>query len=307
MPGGGRRIGQHQRVVPGQRVGFVVEPRTVVAGAEHRFVVRPLEAHVQVVGAGPVGQRDLVVVAEPEACPPRQLPRVLRRREAAGEVDVGRRCGADAKRADLAALAQVELRRDRWVDVEVRLALRVVVQQQHPRSALDERGARIDAVELRDLVKESVDFEEADPFVGAAVALVAPADVVGAEAAVPVGRFVQHASLREQQPVAKVLVALPARRVARDAAHTTGELEHVRAGLEQTRRVFGERTRASPPAARLVGGGGLVCGGGGGWVLGVAAPACASGRRPAAPGRRATASGPHTRERNSRIRVALTA
>ena len=67
-------IGQHQRVVPGQRVGFVVEPRTVVAGAEHRLVIRPLKAHVHVVGARPVGQRDLVVVAEPEARPPRNSP-----------------------------------------------------------------------------------------------------------------------------------------------------------------------------------------------------------------------------------------
>ena len=154
---------------------------------------------------------------------------------------MARRCGADAKRADLAALAQVELRRDRWVSVEVLRALCVVVQQKYPVSALDERRACIDAVELRDLIKESVDFEEADPFVAADVTLVAPADVVGAEAAVPVGRFMQHAPLREQQPVAKILVSLPASRVARDAADATGELEHVPAGREQAPRFFGQR------------------------------------------------------------------
>ena len=54
--------------------------------------------------------------------------------------------------------------------VEVRRPLRVVVQHKNPVSGLDERGAGIDAVELRDLIEESVDFEEADPFVAAGYA-----------------------------------------------------------------------------------------------------------------------------------------
>ena len=138
--------------------------------------------------------------------------------------------------------------------------MRVVVQHKHPVSGLDERGAGIDAVELRDLIEESVDFEEADPFVAADIALVAPADVVGAEAAVPVGGFMQHASLREQQPVAEVLVALPARRVARRRCS-----HDPRAGTCSTWARTGSSClrppdRASQPAARPdLDGGGLVC------------------------------------------------
>ena len=78
----------------------------------------------------------------PKLDAPRQLAGVLRRREPAGDVELRRRRGAHANGADVAALAQIELRRNPQVGVEVLLLLRFIGQHQHPFAHGRERGAR---------------------------------------------------------------------------------------------------------------------------------------------------------------------
>ena len=108
-----RRVVDAQRAVPGERGREIVEPRSAVGDAQHALLVRPLGADREVVGPRLVGQRHLDVVAEAEAGAKRQLAAVLLRGEARRHVERRPRRGDDVDAADVAPLAQVELRRDR--------------------------------------------------------------------------------------------------------------------------------------------------------------------------------------------------
>ena len=115
-PAGRRR--QAQRAVPNQRVVLIVEPRAGVGDAQHVALVVPLGADREVVGARAVGQRHLDVVAEAEAGAPRQLAGVLLRRERRRQVELLRRRELDVEPADVPALAEIELGRERHVEVQ---------------------------------------------------------------------------------------------------------------------------------------------------------------------------------------------
>ena len=151
--------------------------------------VRPLGADGEVVGARVVGQRHLDVVAEAEAGAPRQLAAVLLRGEAGRDVEVRLRRRDHVDAADVAPLAQIELRRERDVGVELGLpvldrALRRVVEHQRAAAARIRRH-RVDAVELRDLLPAAGERQLADPVVARRELLIAVADVVGARVEVP--------------------------------------------------------------------------------------------------------------------------
>ena len=149
------RVGQVQRVVPRQGVVEVLEPGAGVSGPNHAALVRPGGADVHVVRPRVVGQRDLVVVREPEAGPPRQLTGMLRRREAAGDVDLGGRGRAGAHGADVPPFSKVELRGNRRIDVEVLRGLRVVGEHEYALPLRGEGRLGVDAVELGNLIPGS--------------------------------------------------------------------------------------------------------------------------------------------------------
>ena len=120
-PGAPDDVVEAERAVPDERVGEIVEPRSAVGDAQHVLRVRPLGADREVVGPRVVGQRHLDVVAEAEAGAPRQLAAVLLRGEAGRDVELRRRRGDDVDAPDVAPLAQLELRRDRDVGVQIGL------------------------------------------------------------------------------------------------------------------------------------------------------------------------------------------
>ena len=255
------RVVDAQRAVPDERVGEIVEPRSAVGDAQHVLRVRPLGADGEVVGARVVGQRHLDVVAEAEAGAPRQLAAVLLRGEAGRDVELRRRRGDDLDAPDVAPLAQIELRRDRGVGVEARSvlggALRRIVEQQRAAAARIGRH-RVHAVELRDLLPAPDDRQLADAVVVGEVLLIAPADVVRArvEGVGAVGLRERIAEAGEEQPVADVLVALKARRVAVDAGHAAadeelpvGQREQAARARSRPARRPAERRPAAPACA----------------------------------------------------------
>ncbi len=211
-------------------VGEVVEPRSAVGDAQHVLRVRPLGADGEVVGARVVGQRHLDVVAEAEAGTERQLAAVLLRGEAGRDVELRRRRGLDLDAPDVAPLEQIELRCDRGVGAEARSALGGALRRvvEHQRAAAARIGRlRVHAVELRDLLPAPDHRHPADAVVLGEVLLIAPADVVRArvEGVGAVGLRERIAEAGEEQPVADVLVALKARRVAVDAGHAAADEE----------------------------------------------------------------------------------
>ena len=219
-----------QRAVPDERRREVVEPRSAVGDAQHVLRVRPLGADGEVVGARVVGQRHLDVVAEAEAGAEGQLAAVLLRREAGRHVELRRRRRDDVDAADVAPLAQLELRRDRGVGAEARSALGGALRRivEHQRAAGARVGRRrVDAVELRDLLVAPGERQLPDAVVVGEVLLIATADIVRArvEGVGAVGLRERIAEAGEEQPVADVLVALKARRVAVDAAHAAADEE----------------------------------------------------------------------------------
>ena len=240
------RVVEAERAVPGQRRRDVLEPGAAVGDAQHVARVRPLGADGEVVGARIVGERHLDVVAEAEAGPPGQLAAVLLRREAGRDVEVRLRRRDHVDTADVAPLAQFERRRQRDVSVELGLiavldrALRRVVEHQRAAGARIRRH-RIDAVELRDLLPAAAERQLADPVVTPHELLVAVADVLGARVEVPrtVRLGERVAEVREQQPVALVLVALVARRIAVHAREAAADEEFARGRLEETARRVG--------------------------------------------------------------------
>ena len=252
------RVVDAQRAVPDERVGEVVEPRSAVGDAQHVLRVRPLGADGEVVGARVVGQRHLDVVAEAEAGAERQLAAVLLRGEAGRDVEVRLRRGLDLDAPDVAPLEQIELRCDRGVGAEARSALGGALRRvvEHQRAAAARIGRhRVHAVELRDLLPAPDHRHPADAVVLGEVLLIAPADVVRArvEGVGAVGLRERIAEAGEEQPVADVLVALKARRVAVDAAHAgadeelpVGQREQAALGLGLFRR---GRLAARRPAA----------------------------------------------------------
>ena len=119
-------------------------------------------------------------------------------------------------------------------------ALRRVVEQQRAAGARIRRH-RIDAVELRNLLPAAAERQLADPAVTPHELLVAVADVLGARVEVPrtVRLGERVAEVREQQPVALVLVALVARRIAVHAREAAPDEEFARGRLEETARRVG--------------------------------------------------------------------
>ncbi len=244
-----RRVVEAQRAVPDERVGEIVEPRSAVGDAQHALRVRPLGADREVVGARVVGQRHLDVVAEAEAGAPRQLAAVLLRREVGRHVEFQRRRGDEIDASDVAPLAQIELRRDREVGVEARSALGGALRRiiEHQRAADARVGRhRVHAVELRDLLVAPGDRQLPGAVVVGEVLLIAPAEIVRArvEGVGAVGLRERIAEAGEEQPVADVLVALKARRVAVDAGHAAADEELPVGQLEQAaRRIVGRGWR----------------------------------------------------------------
>ena len=119
-------------------------------------------------------------------------------------------------------------------------ALRRVVEHQRAAGARIRRH-RIDAVELRNLLPAAAERQLADPVVTPHELLVAVADVLGARVEVPrtVRLGERVAEVREQQPVALVLVALVARRIAVHAREAAPDEEFARGRLEETARRVG--------------------------------------------------------------------
>ena len=242
-------IVQVERAVPDQRRREVVEPRPAVGDAQHVARVRPLGAEGEVVRARIVGESHFDVIAEAEAGPPGQLAAVLLRGVAGRYVEVRLRRRDHLDAADVAPLAQLELRRERDVGVEIGLAvldraLRCVVEHQRAAAARIRRH-RINAVELRNLLPAAAERQLADPAVSPHELLVAVADVLGARVEIPrtVRLDERIAEVREQQPVALVLVALVARRVAVHAREAAPDEEFARGRLEETARRVGRRGR----------------------------------------------------------------
>ena len=243
----GRRV-DPQRAVPDQRVVEVVEPGPVVGDAHHRLVVGPLGPERQVVGARVVGQRHLDVVAEAEAGPPRQLAGVPCGRERRREIEGTSGRHACGECADVAPLAHVELRGQR--DVGFRGGLGVlnrtlgrVVDADWRAADRRVRRARVDAVELRDLVPEAGDRRDTGALVGAGEPLVAIADVVGAEVHGPVIGVLREAEAVDDGAAPLVLIALKTRFVAGHAGPAPAEGHFVPARGEQAAGVFGASRR----------------------------------------------------------------
>ncbi len=231
---------------------MIVEPRSAVGDAQHVLRVGPLGADREVVGARLVGQRHLDVVAEAEAGAPRQLAAVLLRGEAGRHVELRRRRGDDVDASDVAPLAQIELRRDRDVGAEARAALggalRRIIEQQRAAAARIGRR-RVHAVELRNLLVAAGDRQLPGAVVVGEVLLIAPADVVRArlEGVAAVGLRERIAEAGEEQPVADVLVALKARRVAVDAGHAAADEELPVGQREQAARYRRPRLETRRP------------------------------------------------------------
>ena len=218
------------------------------------------------------GSADFDVVAESEAGAPRQLADVCcvvvnAAFKSTCGVGVASKFTLPMSRRSL----EVELRRERHVRVQIRLAvldrvLRRIVEHERTRRGR-ERRLGVDAVELRDLVPQAGDREAAGALVVGDVSLIAPADVVGCGAEQPVARRIvaRIARIGEEHAVPDVLVALESRRVAVDAAEPAAELElvatSVRTGCARRSALAAGRRRwagvcdaaacARPPARRL--------------------------------------------------------
>src|SRR5207344_208562 len=99
------------------------------------------------------------VVAESETGAPRQFALVPRRGEAGLHVQLRRRCRKDAERPDVPPLAKVELRCERQIRRQCRLAVldrtlrRIVERQRTVETGVRRLG--IDAVELRYLIPQT--------------------------------------------------------------------------------------------------------------------------------------------------------
>ena len=136
------------------------------ADAQHVAAVRPLGADGEVVRARVVGQRHLDVVAKPKLAPHGSSPTCRCRRERRRHVEVRRRRRQQAHVADVAPLAQVELRGDRHVRGQVSpapfwIARCVASSSSSGLVRRRVRRLRIDAVELRNLVPQAGDDEAA--------------------------------------------------------------------------------------------------------------------------------------------------
>src|SRR5436305_10598329 len=173
--------------------------------------------------------RNLDVVSEDESRAPWQLAAVYLSGEAGSDVESPRRRDDEVDAPDVAALAQIELRRERDIGAERGLPalnrlLRRVVEDQRPAAAGVGRH-RVDAVELRDLLPAAGQRQLAGPAVVGEVLLIAVADVVRARVkrVGAVRRRERVAEAGEEQTAAQVLVALEARRIAVDTGRTAAD------------------------------------------------------------------------------------
>ena len=172
---------------------------------------------------------------------------MLRRGEAGLHVQLRRRCRKDAERPDVPPLAKVELRCERQIRRQCRLAVldralrRIVERQRTVETGVRRLG--IDAVELRYLIPQTRDHETPGALVACRVALIAPADVVRRYSSLPATRWlcpcVTHVG--EEQAIPQILIALEARRISVNAGESTADLELPLSRLEQTARCVGSR------------------------------------------------------------------